>query len=367
MRFFVSSSLTTALLTFLLVYPRWCFAASFSHISKGEKPVIIASVPQKVQEYITNGMTYLNQGNYYNFSNNKVIAPLEVGRYLLRKSALASEQFTKALRLDPGNATALYGRGLAHLQIYLQREFIPNYRASMGFPGYPPLPQSAEFLNPAINDLGAVTRKNPPFAPAFLELGQALLMNGNYPDAIKASQRAIDLGTTQKWRAYTYIGSAYYQLMLKNPSPQAGGPDNFVEADKALGQAANLNNPWTYVAYDLLARLHRQADKEFGYEGASITKANEYQATARRLYLQTPAGKREQARQRKLGQLQQQQQVQQRQAAREAAWRNRPCTPDYEAIARSSALFDNVPCKEGWYDPKSAAGKSQPMPSTWQP
>jgi tetratricopeptide (TPR) repeat protein len=319
--------------------------------------ILIASIQDKVQEYISKGNSALAEGNPDKLKGEGLLSN---GRFLIGDNARAIKYFDDALRLDPKNRDALYGRGLAHLQAYVLKDEMPNRILS-------------DVLREAIDNLGQVTRMQSAgeFAPVYLELGRALLLNGEYDNSIKASMIALKIkkGVTIKnkaWRAHSNIASAHYQLMLQDPS-QPNGPKHF-ESAEAAWQASTKLNPDNVLAYEKLAQMHRYAHEKFGYPQASLQKAasyaNEAKLATQRLqarYEQSPEGQRDRAERQRNQQLGREQAIREQQAqARLEAWRNRPCTPYGDALRRHM-------CQEGYLHPQSEKGRNQPMPEDWQP
>ncbi|WP_339398798.1 tetratricopeptide repeat protein [Tolypothrix sp. LEGE 11397] len=314
-----------------------------------EHHVLIASIDSTLQEFITQGNTSLAEGN-----PTKLLPGIYGnGDKLIDANASAIKSFERALRLDPKNRDALYGRGLAYLNMYVLKDHAIVTQTLVMFP--------STLLDTAINDLAQVTRmpsaKN--FAPVYLELGRALLLNGNYSDSIQANVLALKKGTQQAWRAYSNIASAYYQLMRQNPSPP-NGPKLFELAEKSWLQSITLA-PNNWLAYKQLAEMHRYAYQEFGYPQASPQKADVYAQKAATLYQQTPQAQQERAREQRNQQWRQEEANREQQAqARLEAWKNRPCTSYGDPLRRHM-------CQEGYLNPQTVQGKDQPMPDGWQP
>ncbi|MCG6137063.1 MAG: tetratricopeptide repeat protein [Nostoc sp. LLA-1] len=334
------------------------FTAGFPALANtplAEHHVLIASINSKIQEFITQGNTSLAEGN-----PTKLLSGIYGnGDSLINANASAIKSFERVLSLDPRNRDALYGRGLAYLNMYVLKD---HAIVTQIFP--------STFLDTAINDFAQVTKmpsaKN--FAPVYLELGRALLFNGEYNHSIEANVLALKKGTKQAWRAYSNIASAYYQLMRQNPSPP-NGPKFFESAEKSWLQSVTLA-PNNWLAYKQLAEMHRYAYQEFGYQQASPQKADVYAKKAEALYQQTPQAQQERAREQRNQRVRQEEAIREQQAhSRLEAWKNRPCTPieGGGGVMNTSALLRNTICKEGYLSPQSEKGRNQPMPDGWQP
>jgi tetratricopeptide (TPR) repeat protein len=363
MRFYLSSPLATVL--FLLTLHSPATLPAFGRPSVAQPTILIASIESKIDEFITEGNRSLAKGNPDKFRENARYHKYQLfgnGGDLLSFNDSAIENFEKALRLDPKNRDALYGKGLAILQKYLLRGTDPLARG-LG---------TNDNLRDAIDYLSQATRmpsgKN--FAPAYLELGRALLLGNNYEDTIVASRKALAItgGVTIKnkaWRAHSNIAIAHYQLMRQNPR---NGEQYFVTAEREWLQSTRLN-PNNWLAYKWLAEMHRYAHQEFGYSQASLQQATIYEQksaiAARRvedLYEQSPEGQQERAVRQEDQRRQEEEAIRQRQVqARADAWKNRPCT------AYGGDALRRHMCQEGYLNPNSVQGQDQPMPDGWQP
>ena len=347
---FTASILATSFLTLSLTTAFQPVALSSTPVNE---PILIAAIEDKVRELVSEGNSYLLKGDPRNVTPKTANNASLENNQLLMNNGMAIQSFDKALRLNPENRDALYGKGLAHLQLYLLKDHIPSYMTLMPVA----IPPTFSLLSEAINNLGAVTKIDPSFVPVYLELGRALLLDNNYEHSIQANQFALKLGTKEPWRAHSNIGMAYYHKMLQNPArPQ--GPKMFYEAKTAWEKAITIaENEW--FAYHWLGEMHRIAHDDFGYDGASKELANYYSQQAKVLYDQTPQGRREQAQQQQQQRQQQAQySLQQREQARQQSWRNRPCSPYPDALRRHM-------CQEGYLNPNSVQGANQPMPPNW--
>jgi tetratricopeptide (TPR) repeat protein len=367
MRFYLSSPLATVL--FLLTLHSPATLPAFGRPSVAQPTILIASIESKIDEFITEGNRSLARGNPDNLGKNQRLGS---GDFLLLDNESAIENFEKALRLDPKNRDALYGKGLAILQKYLLR--------GTDLFKFPSGSGTNDNLRDAIDYLSQATRmpsgKN--FAPAYLELGRALLLSENYEDTIVVSRKALAIteGVTIKskaWRAHSNIAIAHYQLMRQNPR---NGEQYFATAEREWLQSTRLN-PNNWLAYKWLAEMHRYAHQEFGYSQASLQQATIYEQkeklAAQRvadLYEQSPEGQQERAEKQQNQRRQEEEAIRQRQAqARIDAWNNRTCTPieGGGGVMNTSALLRNTICKEGYLSPNSPKGRNEPIPEGWQP
>ena len=314
------------------------------------QPTLIASIESKVREFVNQGNEYLAKGDPDSLMLHQPVVGNN-GDTLITNNGWAIDSFEKALLLAPEDPDALYGRGLANLQIYLLKEYSITTQGLTLSPN--------QRLQNAINDLAQVTRMtssaNSP--QAFLYLGQALLLNGNYNDSIQSNLLAIDKGTNYPTKAYKNLGLAYFQLMIENPAPP-NGPEFFDLAQNAWLQAAKLS-PNDYMPYQWLGEIHQYAHEEFGYPQASLQKASEYSQMATTLYWKSPQGQAERAAEQRRQESQANEAAEQQQAqSRQQSWQNRPCTPYGDALRRHM-------CQEGYLNPNSVQGEDQPMPEGW--
>jgi tetratricopeptide (TPR) repeat protein len=317
------------------------------------QPNLIASIESKVREFVNQGNAYLAQGDPDNLMLNQPGIFSDNGDTLIENNGSALDSFEKALRLAPQDRGALYGRGLANLQIYLLKEYSLTSRSWLLSP--------SQRLQNAINDLAQLTQMgsgaNAP--QVFLYLGQALLLKGNYNDSIQSSLLALEKGTNKPAKAHKNLGLAYSQLMVKNPAPP-NGPKFFNAAQNAWLQAAKLA-PNDWLPYKWLAELHQYAHNEFGYAQASLQKATNYSQMAANLYQKSPQGQADRQAERRRQEGQANQAAQQRQEQlRLQSWLNRPCTPNPSGGALTRHM-----CLEGYLNPNSPQGKDQPMPEGW--
>ena len=237
--------------------------------SSPRAPLLITSVRSKVREYIRQGNEYLRNGRYWGAKN----------------------YFSRALRIDPSNSEALYGRGIANLKEV-------NHIAAFGYssaPGGNAVPSTVSYptggmIQEARVDLSRSKRMD---GFAYVELGTALLHSGELHHSRKASEAAIRLGAPNVWRAYMNRGIILYQFVKANPAPPRG-TKHFSEANTSLLKSIELN-PKNWRAYKALGDMHEYAHNEFGYEQASLSLAQRYKRMAITLYNQTPEGRLEKA------------------------------------------------------------------------
>ncbi|NEO99091.1 MAG: hypothetical protein F6K58_10495 [Symploca sp. SIO2E9] len=283
----------------------------------------------------------------------------------------------RTLELTPNDRDALYGKGLAYLTVYhatgertIPNEWYPlsstsNLKPCNSF-GYGSVNDK---LNEAINCLSnATSGKTYTSSPRvglgkiYLELGVAFLNDRRYSDSISASQKALNNGTTEESRAYSHIGKAHYEIMLKNMT-NGRGFESFKKAKVALEQSIKVA-PNQWYPHRWLSALHANAHR-YNYPGASSTESEQYANTWKVLYEQSPEGiaRREQERleQERLAAEEEKKRAEQMYQARLRSWKNRPCTfnPSLFAIANYGQ------CEEGYLDPKMPVGANQPMPEDW--
>ena len=349
MRSFLPFPLVTSLFALILQVINPLEALSATPVVQ---PILIASIESKVLEFVNQGNSYLADGDPDSLMLNHPVFVYGNGDTLLRNNGWAIHNFEKALRLAPQYRDALYGRGVANLQIYLLKEYSITTQGLTLNPN--------QRLQNAINDLAQVTRMtwgaNSP--QAFLYLGQALLLKGNYNDSIQSNLLALKKGTNKPAKAHKNLGLDYFQLMLENPAPP-NGPKFFDLAQNAWLQAAKLT-PNDYMPYQWLGEIHQYAHKEFGYSQASVQKASNYSQMAANLYKKSPQGQAERAAEQRRQESQANEAARQRQAqSRQQSWQNRPCTPyGGDALRRHM-------CQEGYLNPNSVQGKDKPMPDGW--
>jgi len=350
MRSFLPFPLATSFfaLTFQVINPLEALSAT-----PVVQPTLIASIESKVREFVNQGNAYLAKGDPDSLMLNQPGTFFGNGDTLITNNGWAIDSFEKALRLAPQDRDALYGRGVANLQIYLLREH------SITTQGLTLNPQQR--LQDAINDLAKVTQMKPGAnsPQAFLYLGQALLLKGNYNDSIQSNLLALKKGTNKPAKAHKNLGLAYFQLMVKSPAPP-NGPKFFDLAQNAWLQATKLS-PNDYIPYQWLGEIHQYAHKEFGYSQASLQKASNYSQMAANLYKKSPQGQAERAAEQRRQESQANEAARQQQAqSRQQSWLNRPCTPNPSGGALTRHM-----CLEGYLNPKTVQGENQPMPEGW--
>ena len=321
--------------------------------ASSDPEILIASIESKVRELVNQGNAYLAKGDPDSLMLNQPGVVHSNGDTLITNNGWAIDSFEKALRLAPQDRDALYGRGVANLQIYLLKE---HSITTQGL-----ILNLSQRLQTAINDLAQVTQMKPGAnsPQAFLYLGQALLLKGNYNDSIQSNLLALKKGTNKPAKAHKNLGLAYFQLMVKNPAPP-NGPKFFDLAQNAWLQATKLS-PNDYMPYQWLGEIHQYAHKEFGYPQASLQKASNYSQMAVNLYWKSPQGQAERAAEQRRQESQANEAARQRQAqSRQQSWLNRPCTPNPSGGALTRHM-----CLEGYLNPKTVQGENQPMPDGW--
>jgi tetratricopeptide (TPR) repeat protein len=163
MRFCLSSPLATVL--FILTLHSSATLPALGRSSVTQPTILIASIESKIDEFITEGNRSLAKGDPATIRKSGVGVRTYIdpnNPYIpLTDNDQAMRSFDQALRLDPKNRDALFGKGLAILQKRILSGSEMNAQ-----------------VRDAIDYFSAVTQmpsgKN--FAPVYLELGEALLI-----------------------------------------------------------------------------------------------------------------------------------------------------------------------------------------------